>query len=150
MSIPADRLVLLDTTVVVHLVRNDPTGQELERKLSLAGRMDRPLISTVTQGELLGLAKYWKWGKDKLEVLDRIVGELVPVEAGHREVIETYAELYAEGHSNGRPCGENDLWIAATAKATKAVLITCDRDFDWLHPSHITRFYVPEVKKDKN
>lgn len=30
--------------------------------------------------------------------------------------------------------GENDLWIAATAKATGAVLLTCDDDFAWMSP----------------
>jgi predicted nucleic acid-binding protein len=68
----------------------------------------------------------------------------VYVDAGIPEVVEAYAELYADGTRNGFPCGENDLWIAATAKAANALLITCDRDFDWLHRRHIARVYIEQ------
>jgi len=147
MNIQLGRLVLLDTSVVVHLARQDFTGREIEKRFNLTGRAERPLISTITEGELLGLAKYWKWGKAKIGIPNAIMDELVRVEASHREIIEIYAELYAEGRSNGLPCGENDLWIAATAKAANAVLLTCDDHFDWLHSRHITRIYIPEAPK---
>ena len=38
--------------------------------------------------------------------------------------------------------GDNDLWIAATAAATAAHLITTDADFDPLHPAYIRRTVV--------
>ena len=146
MRIPPGRLILLDTNVIVHLARNDATGNSIENTYHLIERSDRPLISTITEGELLGYAKYNKWGKKNVEELHDIINELVRVESSHPEIIEMYAELYSEGRSKGKPCGENDLWIAATAKALDATLITCDKDFDWLHPQYITRIYIPENK----
>ncbi|MYH80086.1 type II toxin-antitoxin system VapC family toxin [Candidatus Poribacteria bacterium] len=48
----------------------------------------------------------------------------VPKEAG-----DYYAPMkeYAEQH--GTPLSENDLWIAATAMAFEAILVTADLDF---------------------
>jgi tRNA(fMet)-specific endonuclease VapC len=39
--------------------------------------------------------------------------------------------------------GKNDLWIAATAKASGAVLLTTDADFNHLDPAHITCVCIP-------
>jgi hypothetical protein len=38
--------------------------------------------------------------------------------------------------------GQNDLGIAAIAKATGATLLTTDKDFDHLHPNHLQRIYI--------
>jgi tRNA(fMet)-specific endonuclease VapC len=141
-TIEPGRLVLLDTSVVVHLARNDGTGRRIEKDFALTSRVERPLISTVAEGEVLGLARYRNWGQEKVARLQRLLAELVRVEAGMREIVDLYAELYAEGRRNGQSCGQNDLWIAATAKATDAVLLTSDKDFDWLHNKHITRHLI--------
>ena len=37
---------------------------------------------------------------------------------------------------------QNDLWIAATAKALDAHLVTTDKDFDVLHPDHLRRTWI--------
>ena len=145
MSIAPGRLILLDTSVLVHLARDDAIGKDIERKYSLTQRPERPLISSITEGEIFALALLWNWRAKKKEILQRLLSELVHVDAGHRDIIRNYADLYYLCKTTGKPCGENDLWIAATAKATNAVLITCDRDFDPLH-GEITRIYVPEVK----
>jgi tRNA(fMet)-specific endonuclease VapC len=43
--------------------------------------------------------------------------------------------------------GKNDVWIAATAKATDVVLLTTDKDFDHLHDVLITRIWIdPDAK----
>ncbi len=91
-----------------------------------------------------GLALYWGWGARKLAVLDKLLGELVTVDAGLPEVIAAYAELFAEAMRAGHPAGENDLWIAATAMVTQAELFTCDRDFAWLHPAYLAVRTVAE------
>ena len=38
--------------------------------------------------------------------------------------------------------GKNDLWIAATAMATGATLLTTDKDFDHLDPTFLTRDWI--------
>ena len=93
MTIPPGRLVLLDTSVVLHLARHDSAGQAIEKRFGLVGRIERPLISTITEGELLGLAKYWRWGPQKINTLNCILDELVRVDASQREIIDTYADL---------------------------------------------------------
>ncbi len=140
------QLAVLDTNVVVHLARNDPTGQKIESHYSLMSRPDRPLLSTVVEGEILGLAREWGWGDNKMRLLRDLLKELVRVSAGAREVVDAYAELYFEATRTGSPRGENDLWIAATAKATGAALFTCDADFGWLDPHHLCVYYIPEAE----
>ena len=59
-------------------------------------------------------------------------------------MIEAYVEI--EYVSRRVPAGaivmgKNDLWIAAVTKVTGATLLTCDTDFDHLHPGQITRNY---------
>jgi predicted nucleic acid-binding protein len=39
--------------------------------------------------------------------------------------------------ARGAKYGQNDLWIAATAVAADAFLLTTDKDFDYLIPSHV-------------
>ncbi len=144
MIVPADRLVLLDSNVIVHLARDDPTGQWIEEHVGLTERTQRPLLSTVVEGEVLGLARSWGWGGRRIAALDAIFAGLVRASPGLPEIVDTYAELYTESFRTGNPSGENDLWIAATAKVAGAVLVTCDADFNWLHPEHVEVCYVEE------
>ena len=54
-----------------------------------------------------------------------------------RSVAATYAHLRHRLAASGRPIPVNDLWIAATAHATNAVLFTTDRDFLPLDPAFL-------------
>ena len=143
MSIGGNDLIALDTNTLVHWVRQDPTGQHLLQQYALDQRAERPVLSTVVEGEIRGLARCWKWGAAKLKHLDGILAELVRVDAGHPDIVQAYADLYFEDQRGGRGTGENDLWIAATAKVAGAVLLTGDSDFNWLHPQFIRVEYIP-------
>ena len=55
--LPSHTLVLLDTSVLVHLARQDPTGVWIENQFALTARADRLLISTITEGEILGFSR---------------------------------------------------------------------------------------------
>ena len=57
MILPSHALVLLDTSVLVHLARQDPTGVWIENQFALTARADRLLISTITEGEILGFSR---------------------------------------------------------------------------------------------
>jgi tRNA(fMet)-specific endonuclease VapC len=131
-------LLLLDTSVLVHLARDRATGRAIEAEYSLTARPERPLLSTVVEGEILGLARLWGWGEGKIRALQAMLSQLVRVDAGLPEVVAAYADPYCEATRGGKPRGENDLWIAATAVAAGAALVTCDTDFAWLHPAHLT------------
>jgi tRNA(fMet)-specific endonuclease VapC len=145
MTIGPNDLITLDTSVLVHWVRQDRTGQYLRRTYSLEARNERPLVSTITEGEILGLAKCWNWGSGKLRTLHDIVAELVRFEASLPEVVDAYAELYHQDQLYGQNTGENDLWIAACARVSQSFLLTCDRHFLWMNPAWLKVEYVAEI-----
>ncbi len=144
MSVRGDDLIAIDTNALVHWVRQDSTGQQLLQRYALDQRAERPVLSTIVDGESRGPARCWNWGAAKLKRLDEILSELVRVDAGHPDIVQGYADLYFAGQQGGHNTGENDLWIAATAKVTGAVLLTGDSDFGWLHPGLIRVELVPE------
>lgn len=130
--------MLLDTNVFVNLVRGNDIGRHIERQYSLSKRPERPLLSSVVRGEIKGLARYWGWGPRKLDELQKILDELVPVSAGEAPIVDAYAALYAQLTPAGIKLGENDLWIAATAQAANATLLTTDSDFERLPPGTVS------------
>jgi predicted nucleic acid-binding protein len=132
--------VVLDTSVLIHLLREDATGQALEARYGLTKRPERPILPTVVEGELLAFARYQEWGQERIERLQSLLRELVRVDVGHHDIVVAYAELYCDVRRAGRyqQFRQNDLWIAATARASRAVLYTCNgKDFDWIDPAYI-------------
>ncbi len=137
-------LLLLDTNIVIHLLRDNETGRRVDSSFQIRHRPDRPLISIVTVGECLSLARQFKWGTPKVEGLEALLRELVVVPIDSRPVLDRFGEFHAWTKSMGRTLSHNDLWIAATAAATGAHLVTTDADFDPLHPAYIRRTVIPE------
>ncbi len=135
--IPASKPLLLDTNIVVALLRGKTLGQALMNVHQLGSRPDRPLLSVISVGELMSLAEKWSWGAKKKEALDTQIRQLVLVDVNRSPVVNQYAAIDAFCERAGRPIGQNDMWIAATAAATGAVLLTCDTDFDHLAPNWI-------------
>lgn len=134
-------LLLLDTSVVLHVARGRATGDALDRAFGLRSRLDRPLISIITVGELLAFAKQRGWGSAKLERLEVLVRELIVVDVRSRSIVDRYAEIDTFMVKHGHLVGDNDAWIAATAAAAGAVLLTTDKDFDPMHGRFLTRVY---------
>lgn len=137
----ASGLLLLDTNVVLHLVRGKATGLALDQAFGLRTRPDRPLISVITVGEMLALAAQREWSSKTVAILKQIAEQLVVVDVRNQTVLEKYAEIDAFLVRNGRKIGDNDIWIAATAAAAGAILLTCDKDFDPLNDVFLTRIY---------
>jgi predicted nucleic acid-binding protein len=133
--------LLLDTSVVVHLARGNAIGQAMDRQYGLRERRERPLLSVVSVGELLSLARQWSWGDTKVARLRELLAELVVLDLQREAILERYAEMDAWCKANGFAIGNNDLWIAATSAAAGAVLLTNDRDFDPLDPQFVRRLY---------
>ncbi len=139
-------LLLLDTNVLIHLARADGLGKWVDENYRLKERVERPLLSTVVEAEVRALGAYRGWGARKLRRLTKLLDELVRVEIDRPSVIDSYVELYSFARSSGRASwqkNQNDLWLAATARATGAVLLTQDDDFDFLHPGQIQVERVP-------
>ncbi len=145
MTISASDILVLDTSVVVDVARNNRSGQAILETYSLKSRADRPLISVITTGEMLGIAKSQSWTSDKAKVLHELLSEFVKLELTP-EVVEAYSDLVAlcrqQNHTMGQ---QNDMWIASTAKVTGAVLLTGDAGFNWLNPHFIRVEYIPRA-----
>jgi tRNA(fMet)-specific endonuclease VapC len=141
---PSRELLILDTNVLLHVIRGNEVAERIDGQFNLRHRQDRPLISVVTIGEGLALAKQFGWGEAKCRALDDLFREMVVVDISSRSVLEKFAEFRDLTRKAGRTLSHNDLWIAATAAATGAHLVTTDHDFDVLHPSLIRRTLIEE------
>lgn len=130
---PAEDL-LLDTNVVVDLIRDNETGRRINAATGLSTRVHKPLLSVVSIAEAMSLAEYWGWGAAKRDSLSKLFQELVVLDTRNPVVLERYAEIQNFAWKSGKAFGNNDVWIAATAAATGATLITCDKDFLPLDP----------------
>ncbi len=140
-------LVLLDTAVILHVVRGNETARRIDAAMNLSRRPERPLISIVSVGEALGFAEYRGWGEDKTTRLRALLEHLVPIDINSEIVLEAYAAMHAHLVRKGRVLSDNDIWIAACALAASATLITTDKDFDPLNGEFIQRVYFDS--KDK-
>ncbi|AUX27166.1 uncharacterized protein SOCEGT47_077470 [Sorangium cellulosum] len=89
------------------------------------------MISIVTVGELFAFARRRGWGAERTGKLNQLVNQLVVFDI-NRAIIDHYAAIHAFLIGSGRAVGDNDVWIAATAAATSALLITTDKDFEAL------------------
>jgi len=137
--------LLLDTAIIVLLSRGGEMAERLDSRFGLSTRREVPMVSVVSVGELLAFARNASWGARKEARLHEILANLVVVDINREPVLNAYADLSAHLKSAGRPIGQNDLWIAACARATGAVLLTTDTDFDLLHPDWIRREWVDQA-----
>ncbi len=135
-------LYLLDTNVLVHLVRGDEVWARVRATYQPLLIDPRPIISVVTAGELRSLALQFNWKADKIDQMEFYLGYLKPVSIDDPEIIRAYAVIDAHGQRTGQPLGKNDIWIAATASVTGARLLTTDKDFDRLDPHFLSRDWI--------
>jgi tRNA(fMet)-specific endonuclease VapC len=137
---------LLDTSLVLHAVRGSKLFEQADRDFWLTSRADAAMISIVTVGEMLALARKKSWGSEGTEALNERLAQLAVVGIDSPEVLERYAELDSFCEKRGRGVGQNDLWIAACASALDAVLLTTDKDFEPLPESLLRqRWYDPDA-----
>lgn len=135
--------ILLDTNILIHLTRGGAAAERLESGYGLISRSLAPWISIVTVGEMLAFAERNAWGKRKVDTMRQLVSNLVIVDIRNEAVLQAYAAVDTHMKRSGMRMNEqNDVWIAATAAATGAVLLTTDRDFDPLHPAHLQREWI--------
>ncbi len=140
------RNLVLDTNVLVHVLRGKALGQHILARYGLDRREWAPIVSAVTVGELHALARQWRWSPAHVARLDALVFNLhvVDVAPDIGGLVAAYGDLDFESRAMGYKMGKNDLWIAATAKIFGAVLLTCDKDFDHLAPTLIDRDLLRE------
>jgi predicted nucleic acid-binding protein len=135
-------LYLLDTNVLVHLVRGDAVWARVRATYQPLLTDPRPIISVVTDGELRSLALQFNWQAEKVDQMEFCLGYLKRVSIDDPEILRAYAVIDAHGQRTGQPLGKNDVWIAATVSVTGARLLTTDKDFDRLDPLFLSRDWI--------
>lgn len=133
---------LLDTNILLHLIRGNNLGQTIDQIYNLRSSLGTSMISVVTVGESYSLARKFNWGQDKCESLEKLLDEIVWIDINHPDILDAYAILDHESQKLGRTMGKNDVWIAATARTANVPLLTTDRDFDHLHGTFVTLNFV--------
>lgn len=121
-------LFLLDTNAFSDLMREHP---RIDAHLASVSLTDRVVICSVVRGEIRYGIERLVQGKrrQELEAKAAKLFAVVPCESVPEAAGDYYARIKLTRQQKGLVLDENDLWIAATALALGAVLISRDRDF---------------------
>ena len=111
---------LLDTDICIYVAKHRP-AEVLDRFRKV--RPGEVAMSVVTHGELSYGARKSSRSAEALAALAEL-STLIPVLAIGPDVGEHYGQIRNQLESSGRPIGNNDLWIAAHARALELVLVT--------------------------
>ncbi len=114
-------MILLDTNVVVAFLNGD--GSVLKR---IKDEIDRIALSPLVIAELDYGAKVSHKAKENLEKLYRFV-DIVQVVPFDIECAKAFGTIKSRLRSLGKPTGEVDALIAATALAHEATLATANK-----------------------
>ena len=115
-----DARYLLDTNICIHIRRHRPPAV-LARFQRL--KPGEAAISVITYGELVYGAEKSQYRTQALRQLQELAGA-IPVMTLPQEAGVTYGAIRAALEINGEIIGNNDLWIAAHAKAAGLTLVT--------------------------
>ena len=115
-----DARFLLDTNICIHIRRQRPP-EVLARLQRL--KPGEAVLSVITYGELIYGAEGSKFREQAIGQLTELAG-LVPVMALPLRAGEFYGAIRAALETKGEMIGNNDLWIAAHAKAAALTLVT--------------------------
>ena len=111
---------LLDTNICIYIQRQKPV-EVLARFEKL--KPGDAAVSVITWGKLLYGAEKSNKRKLILNLLDEF-RTIIPVLPIPENAGKTYGGIRALLESKGTPIGNNDLWIAAHAKAASLTLVT--------------------------
>jgi predicted nucleic acid-binding protein len=119
---------LLDTTAFSDLMRQHP---KMLARLATLPSTDQVVICSIVRGEILHGIQRLPPGRRRQELETRAASyfALLPCEPVPAAAGNSYAALKLECQQKGLVLNENDLWIAATASALGAVLVSRDGDF---------------------
>ena len=148
---------LLDTNIFVGIVRDAAWAISTLEELRACSSSSMFFTSVVCQGELYSLAEQRGWGRDRRADLEKALNQCFILDINKQQIIHAYALLdaWTKGkpveHQNiplppkpAKKMSHNDLWIAATAHASGATLVSADKDFNHLNNSWIKFIYVSQ------
>ena len=120
---------LLETTTCSLLMKGIP---EVKRRLDSLTESDYSFTCPIVKGEILFGIGRLSSGKRRQE-LEQRANELfadVQCDPIPENVANVYAQIKVAAEKQGTSLGECDLWIAATALALDAILVTADSDYE--------------------
>lgn len=151
--------VLLDTGMLVGLMREAPWALKADAELDLSGPETLAFTSAVCRGELMALAEKRGWGAGKREQMESVLDRFPTIGINQPSILSAYAliDAWTRGASvqaptnappprPALPMSKNDLWVAATAHAGQAVLVSTDTDFDRLDGVWLKFVFVAQTR----
>ena len=151
---------LLDTNLLLGFTRGADWAKWAYKEFDLGAETTMVFTSVICRGELLALAEKNGWGEAKRKSLVEVLNRFPTVDLNKDAILNHYAALdtWTHGRKLADPTRpdppkpamsmkQNDLWIAATAVATGATLVTTDKDFDHLNGLWLDRVLVDQSAK---
>jgi len=111
---------LLDTNICIYIAKHNPPAVRARFAQHTA---DELVMSVITLGEL-------RFGAEKSQSQERAMAVISQLQSVIQIAVLTeavgdhYGQIRANLHKIGQPIGNNDLWIAAHARAEGWVLVT--------------------------
>jgi tRNA(fMet)-specific endonuclease VapC len=115
-----DARFLLDTNICIYIRRRRPPGL-LARFERL--KLGEAVLSVITYGELIFGVQKSQFREQATKQLTELAG-LVPIMALPPQAGEFYGAIRASLEAKGEIIGNNDLWVAAHARAAGLTLVT--------------------------
>jgi predicted nucleic acid-binding protein len=144
---------VLDTGAILGYAKGADYAKYIDKTYSISVPPNIGVISVVTIGEMLSLAKQRDWGHVKALALHQMLNTIPTIDIHNQRIFDTYAEIdaYSQGKytppnlpavSSARNMGKNDIWIAATSVVLNASLVTTDQHFNHLNGKYMTVIYI--------
>ena len=115
-------IYLLDTNILIYLIKNQPPA--IGEHIDALPEEDSLRMSFVTWAELLKGAERSTRKTEVLRRLDALARQIPVNYPTGPEICRHYAEQATRLKESGTPIGANDLWIACHALADDATLVT--------------------------
>ncbi|MBI4849541.1 MAG: type II toxin-antitoxin system VapC family toxin [Nitrospirae bacterium] len=142
---------VLDTNLLVGYIRGAKYAGYVDKHYGPTKPPNLATVSIASVGEIYAFALRRNWGELKQKALLDLLQSIPTTPIRHQLIIQKYAEIDAYNHgqhpkhslpSSARSMSDNDIWIAATASALNATLLTTDRDFDHLNNLFLSVSYI--------
>jgi tRNA(fMet)-specific endonuclease VapC len=134
-------IFLLDTTAFSDLMREHP---QIDARLASLSSTDRVVLCSVVRGEIrYGIERLPQGNRrQSLETKAAKLFTILPCEPVSEVAGDYYAMIKLARQRKGLTLDENDLWIAATALALGAVLVSQDSDFHHIDGLRVENWMV--------
>jgi tRNA(fMet)-specific endonuclease VapC len=119
---------MLDTSAFSDLMREHP---KLASRLAASQPVDHFSLCPIVRGEILHGISRLADGQRRQDLSDKAAKlfAVIPCYPISEAASDHYADIKSARQKKGLALDENDLWIAASARALGAVLLSRDSDF---------------------